>query len=185
MIERNSFSDEFIFKSELKKRKTHIFYSEDMQSSYLQSEEEYWMKTVDSVKFDFLTNKKSLSLQKELNIYYKTFLRFQEAIDSYMEDKDDHKHISDISIKSAKNFLYLLPTIDSYLPNINIDADTGYVNITFTTNDNGVLSALVTGKAEIHYSRISKGVKIFKISGVAKIKDSRDFNKFAKVLEML
>ena len=117
-----------------KKRETHNFYSEDMQYSYLPSREESWMKTVDSVEFDFFINKKSPILQKELNIYYKTFLRFQEAIDNYMKDKDDYKHINDISIKSAKNFLYLLPTIDSYLPNVNIDADTGYINITFTTN---------------------------------------------------
>lgn len=177
--------DELVFNSELRAREEHSFYSQDMKSLYTLSEEDYWNTKIDSVKFNFLANKEVIHLQNKLDIKYKTFLKFQEAIDSYIEDKVRHEYIKEISEKSAKNFLYLIPTIDSYSPNITIDADTGYINITFATNDNGILSALITSKSEIHYSRVSRDMKIYKISGVAKIKDSRDLHNFSKILRML
>lgn len=177
--------DELGFKSELRAREVHPFYSQDMKSLHILSEEEYWNNKIDSVKFDFLAKTELIHLQNKQDINYNTFLKFQEAIDDYIKDKKIHNYIKEISKESAKNFLYLIPTIDSYSPNITIDADTGCVNITFTTNDNGLLSALITAKSEIHYSRVSRDMKIYKISGIAKIKDTRDFHNFSKILRML
>jgi len=159
------------------------FYAEKMH--YTIVEEENWNLLVDSVEFDFSNSHNQLILKEQSVIKYKTVSTFQKTLDDYLKEKKQKRYIKNISEKAAKNFLYLIPTIENFMPNINIDADTGYVNITFTTYDNGVLSALVTDKSEIHYSRVSKDKKIYKISGVVKIKDTRDFNNFTKVLRML
>ena len=163
----------------------HEFYSEDMQLISRIDKEEYWMEKVDRVQFDFVYNSLETSIEKYFDINYTTLTKFQSIIKEYLNDKSTKTNMKNISKKSAKNFLYLIPTIEEYSPNINIDADTGYVNITFVTKDYGLLSALITEKSEIHYSRVSRGVKIYKISGVAKIKDSRDFKHFSKILGML
>ena len=84
-----------------------------------------------------------------------------------------------------KNFLYLLPVVDKYSPSLAIDSDTGFVDSTFFTRDNGIFTALVTDTGEIHYSRVSKGVKIYKFFCVENINDSIDFKYFSNVLEML
>lgn len=163
----------------------HSFYSEKMHYVYDMSTDENWNLLVDSIEFNLeLELNKSLTLIEE-KFDFKTFVKFEEAVKSYLKEKTNNKNMKAISIKSLKNFLYLLPIFEKYLPSISIDADTGYVNSTFTTRDNGLFTALTTAKSEIHYSRVSKGVKIYKFSGVAKIKDTRDFKHFEKVLEML
>lgn len=153
--------------------------------NYTVSQEEIWNKFVDSMTFDFdLKTKKSL-VSKDKILNYTTFLKFEKAVYEYLEDKNEKKYLKDISKSALKNFLYLLPVFDRYSPNIAIDSDTGFIDSTFNTRDNGLFTALVTENGEIHYSRVSKGIKIYKFSGIAKIKDSRDFKHFAKVLEML
>jgi len=164
----------------------HSFYSEKMHYVYdISTDEELWNSLVDDMKFDFEQDFNNTLSIIENKIHYKTFKRFEETVNSYLEEQTTNKNMKTISTKSLKNFLYLLPILERYLPSISIDADTGYVNSTFNTRDKGVFTALVTQRGEIHYSRVSKGVKIYKFSGVAKIKDSRDFKHFAKVLEML
>lgn len=153
---------------------------------YKVSQEEIWNKIVDSMTFEFdLKARKSIISSHNLLDSYKTISKFEKAIYEYLEEKSEKKHLKDISKVALKNFLYLLPIFEIHSPDIAIDSDTGFVDTTFNTRDNGLFTALVTESGEIHYSRVSKGVKIYKFSGVAKIKDSRDFKHFAKVLEML
>ncbi len=153
---------------------------------YTVSQEEIWNRIVDSMTFEFdLQTRKSILVNDILLDSYKTISKFEKAIYEYLEEKNEKEYLKDISKSALKNFLYLLPVFDRYSPNIAIDSDTGFIDSTFNTRDNGLFTALVTENGEIHYSRVSKGIKIYKFSGIAKIKDSRDFKHFAKVLEML
>ena len=151
----------------------------------LPSEEEIWNKIVDSISFDFNLETKKSIVSKGETIDYKTIYKFENAIYDYLKEKQEKNYLKDISKEALKNFLYLLPVVDKYSPSLAIDSDTGFVDSTFFTRDNGIFTSMVTETGEIHYSRVSKGVKIYKFSSVAKIKDSRDFKHFSKVLEML
>ncbi|MCK9162669.1 MAG: hypothetical protein RBQ81_01385 [Arcobacteraceae bacterium] len=149
------------------------------------SYEEIWNNFVDDITFEFDLKTRKPLMPKDKTLNYTTFHKFEKAVYEYLEEKNEKKYLKDISKIALKNFLYLLPVFDRYSPSIAIDSDTGFIDTTFSTRDNGLFTALVTENGEIHYSRVSKGVKIYKFSGVAKIKDSRDFKHFSKVLEML
>lgn len=157
----------------------------NINSFIVESDEESWNTLVDSIRFDLEQDLYNELSTVESQINYKTFKRFEDAVNGYIKEKKQKNYMKNISLRALKNFLYLMPIIDRYSPSVSIDADTGYVNSTFNTRDRGVFTALITEKKEIHYSRVSKGVKIYKFTGVAKIKDSRDFKHFEKVLEML
>lgn len=113
--------------------------------------------------------------------------KIENAINEYNEEQKHGKNIKNFSYKSLKNFLYLVPMIEEHnnILGLSIDADTGFVDMMFNTKDHGLLTSLVTGNGEIHFSRVSRGEKIVKISGVVKIKDNHDFSYFSKVLKML
>lgn len=171
----------------LSKREKHNFYSEEIKIDYELEREHEWNKLVNSMTFDFKTTSSELALEEvlEKDFNYKTLKIFQDAIKLYLEEKKEKDYLKEISIKSLKNFLYLLPLFEKYEPSLNVDSDTGCINTTFMTRDNGLLTALTNDKGEIYFSRVSEGIKIYKISGVAKIKDIRDFKYFEKVLRML
>jgi len=183
LISESLISESLLFDSLSARFKEPHFYSQ--QLDFKEEEDEIWYKIIDSMQLNFSNNTQEVTLESKLMNSYETVISFESAVSNYLNEKAERDYLKDISEESVKNFLYLLPTIDQYLPNINIDADTGYINSVFNTKDNGILNAIITGKGEIHYSRVSKGVKIYKISGVVKIKDSRDFHHFSKVLEML
>lgn len=157
----------------------------NIDSLLTHTDEESWNILVDSIEFELSFEQNNQLSLIEDQFDYETLKNFEKAVKNYIEEKKEKKYMKDISSKSLKNFLYLLPVFEKYLPSISIDADTGYVNSTFITRDKGMFTALVTQKGDIHYSRVSRGMKIYKFSGVAKIKDSRDYKHFAKVLEML
>lgn len=157
----------------------------DKNVSHTALYEESWNNFVDSVTFDFDIETKNSIIEKKEVLNYSTYVKFEKAIYEYLEEKREKKYLKDISKPALKNFLYLLPVVERYSPSIAIDSDTGFIDTIFNTKDNGIFTALITKNGEIHYSRVSKGVKIYKFSGVAKIKDSRDFKHFSKVLEML
>lgn len=171
----------------LSKKEKHNFYSEEITIDYELEKEYKWNKLVDSITFDFKIDNSIPILQEfpEKGFDYKTLKIFQSAVNLYLEEKKEKDYLKEISIKSLKNFLYLLPLFEKYEPSLNIDSDTGCINTTFMTKDNGLLTALTNDKGEICFSRVSEGIKIYKISGVAKIKDTRDFKYFEKVLRML
>lgn len=148
-----------------------------------------WCDFVDGLSIDFSANHNESLAVLESNAplisYKKTLSDFMSAVLIYKKQQEEYEAISNISLQSAKNFLYLIPVISGYNPIVSIDADTGCFTTTFPSQGNDILSALVTGNGEIHFSLVGQGVRIFKISGTAKIKNSRDFSRFNKVLLML
>lgn len=157
--------------------------------------EEMWNNIIDTVQFQFETVNSVITIENKTvqffhlegmeYFHYSTLKKFEDAIKEYLKEKEEKTYLKDISKDSLKYFLYLLPIFDKYNPSITIDSDTGYINSTFNTRDKGIFTALTTEKMEIHYSRVSKDTKIYKFSGIAKIKHNRDLKHFAKVLEML
>lgn len=151
-----------------------------------------WLNYVSSINVDFSEN--SLGYKSDLEeinkILYKknwngSIKKFDDAINAYINASKSNRNLKIISSASAKNFLYLIPTISTYSHHIAIDADTGYFNLTFRSKDNGIMTVLITERGELHYSLAEIGMKIVKISGTAKIKDPHDFSKFNKILSML
>lgn len=166
------------------------FYSEKINIDYRLEKIAEWYNVVDSIEFKIDMsnstcpfNEIERTLEKKFN--YKTLKIFEKAVNIYLEEKKTNSFFKEISINALKNFLYILPTIEKYSPVLSIESDTGYINSTFITEDYGILRALSTDKGEIHFSRVSEDIRIYKISGVFKIKDSRDFKNFEKVLRML
>lgn len=166
------------------------FYSEKMNINYEIEIASKWYKIIDSMEFKFDKDNSICFIEKvekclEKDFSYKTLKIFEVAVNTYLEEKKTNNFFKEISANALKNFLYILPTIEKYSPILNIESDTGYINSTFTTKEHGILRALSTDKGEIHFSRVSEDIRIYKISGVFKIKDSRDFRNFEKVLRML
>ncbi len=118
--------------------------------------------------------------------YWKNVLsEFMEAIKEYGEHQKECTQTSRISTESAKRFLFLVPMLAAHKPRIYIDGNNGCFNVDIATRDNGILSTQISDNGHVHYSYVAQNKKIFKISGTAKFKDSRDFIKFNKVLQML
>lgn len=117
--------------------------------------------------------------------YKNTCSVFLEAINNYRHEFEGISNARKISSKSAKNFLYLIPILNRYHPQISVDADTGYLSVTLSGSGANLLSALVTDKGDVHFSLVESGKRIFKLSGVAKVKDSYDYNKVRKIFELL
>lgn len=110
--------------------------------------------------------------------------KFSEAVQYYKEQCENLVNVKKLSEASALNFLFLVPVLFKYKLQIAVDADTGYLTTTLHAAD-GVLTALITDKSEIHFSLVGQGARIFKISGTAKIKDNQDLTKFNRILMML
>ena len=157
--------------------------------------EELWNNIVDTIQFKFeivnsiiaTENKPTqfLNFKRMEDFHYNTLTKFEEAINEYLKEKKEKPYLKDISKDSLKYFLYLLPIFDRYNPSISIDSDTGYINSTFNTRDKGIFTALTTEKMEIHYSSVSQDTKIYKFSGIAKIKDNSALKHFEKVFGLL
>lgn len=152
-------------------------------------DEEKWHGLVESLSIDLTRNFESklpeLEERFEFSFISKIFKDLDQVIAEYKDAQSSFSHIKNISEKSIKNLLYLFPVLCNYSLSVAIDSDTGFINIGVKGNDSSLLNALITNKGEIHYSLVGRSIKIFKISGTAKIKDSRDFKEFRRVMRML
>lgn len=110
---------------------------------------------------------------------------FMDAIKDYKDQQKELRHISEISNDSAKRFLCLAPILANHNPRIYIDTSNGCFNIDISTHDNGILSSQVSENGYVYYSLVGQNAKIYKITGTAKFKSSKDFIKFNKILRML
>lgn len=149
-----------------------------------------WQAYVDKLSDNVVLDTKKDSLKNTEsslpNIHCNVLLeKFAYAITEYQEQKSETEHQKNISEKSAKNFLHLIPIFAYNAPQVSIDSDTGYFVATFSAKDNGIFNALITDSGDIHFSLVKRGRKIVKISGTAKIKDSYDLKEFGQVLMML
>jgi hypothetical protein len=162
--------------------------------SFLSSGEfDKWCSHVDSIEIDFQKEFSSsiIALKSRKNDrfnYWNDVLSdFIEAIKEYTEQKNELKETyhSRISEESARHFLFLAPLLVDHEFHIYIDSSNGCFNVDFCTRDNGLLTTLISENGHVHYSYVAQNKKIFKITGTAKFKDSKDFIKFNKVLQML
>lgn len=110
---------------------------------------------------------------------------FMDAIKDYKDQQKELNHISEISKESAKRFLWLAPILANHNPRVYIDSSNGNFNIDIPTHDNGILSSQISENGYIYYSLVGQNTKIYKITGTAKFKTSKDFIKFNKILRML
>ncbi|MFS2324983.1 hypothetical protein U2P60_06120 [Brucella sp. H1_1004] len=145
-----------------------------------------WCDFVDRIKFDFVSDR-IIDATVTDDVSYDVTVRLLKNLCGAIADFQSEVRGTDIILSedSARNYLYLIPSVRRYLHNVSIDADTGFVNLGFRSSNNEILTALVTGKGEIHYSFVGRGQKLVKIAGTAKIKDKRDFINFKKILRML
>jgi len=114
--------------------------------------EQKWIEYITQLNIDFHREAMLYTWEHSTEEWENTLVRFDVVIANYNEAFKKIKHFKEISNASAKNFLYLVPTISKYDPCISIDADTGYFNITFKSKDSGILTALITEDGVIHYS---------------------------------
>jgi hypothetical protein len=125
---------------------------------------------------------------KELSLFvnYSNLLKKLEyTIGIYLE-KNINVELNKITNESIKNFIYILPYISKYKDVlVNIELESGFINCYFNTKDNGLLSILITDKGNIHFSRVSEDINIYKISGMLKVKNKMDLKHLEKVLRML
>lgn len=181
-----------------KNEKWDFFHSEKKLShvyssfKYPNSEDfDEWCKHVESIAIDFQREFNPTVATLELcnithfDYWNNTLAEFMEAIRDYLEQRKQLHEISEISEKSARRFLFLVPVFASHKPRVYIDASNGCVNVDVSTRDNGILSTQISENGQVHYSYVAQSKKIYKITGTAKFKDSRDFIKFNKVLQML
>lgn len=175
------------------------FFSSEKKLSQIYTSSEYpssndfddWCSHVDAIVIDFQKDfNPSIEALKLCKItqfdYWKSILsEFMEAIKDYTEQQKEFTQTSCISIESAKRFLFLVPVFAAHKPRVYIDASNGCFNVDMPTRDNGILSTQISENGQIHYSYVAQNKKIFKITGTAKFRDSKDFIKFNKVLQML
>ena len=147
-----------------------------------------WCSFVDSLDIDFSHHSELLPEQQDnepaFSQYSKLVGKLVDAIKDYIAVSAENQR-EEISSDSARNYFYLLPVLSRRKHEVSIDADTGFVTVALLSSDKSLMSALLTGKGDIHYSYINRGVRLVKISGVAKIKDKRDFGQFERVLRMI
>lgn len=150
-----------------------------------------WCKHINAISIDlkkeFDPSTEALKLHNYTNSNnWKDILsEFMMAVQEHKENQSEFKQTHSISIESARRFLFLVPILATYRPRVYIDASNGCFNVDMTTRDNGILSTQISDNGQIHYSYVSQNKKIFKITGTAKFKDSRDFIKFNKILQMI
>ena len=152
-----------------------------------------WCNHIDSIEIDFQKEFSpsiyTLGLCKDVkfDFWQNVLSDFIGAIKDYNEKECELENISHskISEESARRFLFLAPLLADYNFHIYIDSNSGCFNVDLDTKDNGVLTAFISENGNIHYSYVAQNKKIFKITGTAKFKDSKDFIKFNKVLQML
>ncbi|MEW9524035.1 hypothetical protein MRBLRH8O_001854 [Agrobacterium radiobacter] len=147
-----------------------------------------WCAFVDTLDMDFGAGNSFPSEQTQNDAAFAQYSKLVEKLTNAIQEYIQHAseaHRMDVSAESTRNYFYLLPLLHRKKHEVSIDADTGFITVAFFSPDNSLMSALLTGKGDIHYSYVARGVKIVKISGVAKIKNSRDFGHFARVLRML
>jgi len=150
-----------------------------------------WFKKIESVTIDFKENfDPSIAIlglcdDKSFDLWQPLLNEFMGAIEEYKDQTNECAGISHISEESARRFLFLVPVFAAHRLKIYIDSSNGCFNVDISTRDNGVLTTQISESGQVYYSYVAKNKRIYKITGVAKFKDARDFLKFNKVLQML
>lgn len=150
-----------------------------------------WCNHVNSISIDF-ENEFDSSIGALIPRHFARLGHLEEILTGFMNAIKEHKeqqtespHTHVISKESARRYLLLVPVLASHRPRVHIDASNGCFNVDLIARDNGVLSTQISDNGKIYYSYVSQNKKIFKITGTAKFRDSRDFIKFNKILSML
>ncbi|MBS1169991.1 MAG: hypothetical protein H6R01_909 [Burkholderiaceae bacterium] len=174
--------------------KSNIFF--DLERNYLDA---------DHNKKQFLSTGKQVTLEKSnvlrhspndiLNLFKGVSLphsrrvikEFLGAARDYLAQKNEliEESLSEISSESARRFLFLAPLLADRKFHVYINSTNGCVNVDFGTRDNGVLTTLISDNGQVHYSYVAQNHRIYKLTGTAKFKNSKDFIKFNKILQML
>ncbi|MBW9090820.1 hypothetical protein JNB91_23700 [Rhizobium wenxiniae] len=173
--------------------KSSYFYGERSRYAYVKNSRRIdaasWCALVDGLDIDFSFQSQFLDHlepnESAFSEYSDLVSRLISAIRDYIEHKAEVASALPVSEAAARNYFYLIPVLFRRAHEITIDADTGFVSVALLCSDDSVMTALITGRGDIHYSYVGRGTKIVKISGVAKIKHSRDFGRFERVLRML
>lgn len=189
-----------LYSKEKNKHSEFLYNDNGLRYSYLfeyskvleEIQQQEWHDHIKKLEIDFSAEVNNLT---KLDLNHKCFNGdsllnemisiVNNVICDYKKDMEEHTNIKPISPNSIRNFLYLARVLHKYKLSASIDADTGFLNAGFVAKDTSFLNVLITDKSEIHYSLVSRGKKIFKISGVVKIKDTMDFKEFNRVMRML
>lgn len=152
-------------------------------------DQDLWNNWIANLKIDLTVKNIENELLLEESIFEVdiklVFEKLNLLIRDYEKERALCSALHEISSNSLKNYLYLYPHIENYHSNLNIDSDTGFLNIGFSGKQSELLNALVTDTGEIHYSLVGRSKRIFKITGVTKIRDIEDFKQFKRVIRML
>lgn len=152
-----------------------------------------WCNFIESFDFDF--SKKIDSSVKifdfckntQYEYWQAVVVEFMGAVGEYLTLRSEleKESLSEISSESARRFLFIAPLLADREFQVYIDSTNGCVNVDFGTRDNGVLTTFISDNGHVHYSLVAENKKLYKFTGTAKFKDSRDFIKFNKLLGML
>lgn len=158
--------------------------------SFKKKPDEYWYDLVENLTMDL-----SKKLETDFPVFIeqlesssfvrKVFKALDDVVEEYKNEQKSAPYLKNISAQSAKNFLHLMPIIYTYSTTVAIDSDTGFINAGFSAKDSSLLNALISDSNEIYYSLVGRSEKIFKISGTAKIKSTKDLKQFKRIMAML
>jgi hypothetical protein len=117
--------------------------------------------------------------------YKKLLSDFQEALWEYLEFQKSTDGVPTPSEPSVRSFLFLIPSLALFDPDISIDSANGCVNLSIHRGKFGVLTSLIGSDGRVYYSFAGRSERIFKITGTAKFKTARDHMQFSRVLNLL
>ena len=109
----------------------------------------------------------------------------QQAVTNYLEFKSNYDDAPPPSEGSAKSFLFLVPALAPYEPDISIDSTNGCINLSIHSRKSGILTSQISPEGKVYYSFAGRGDRVFKITGTAKFKTARDHLQFRRVLNLL
>jgi len=170
-------------------RKTHTYLQVD---KFQESHFDEWCDHVASIGINFdgdldlggggIISHKSIEHLSQWGVLLN---KFMVAIQDYKNHQKELCNLSQISIESARRFLFLMPILVNYNTRVHIDSSNGCFNIDIRTLEKGTLVSQISENGYIYYSYVDQNEKIYKITGTAKFKVAKDFIKFNKVLNML
>jgi len=180
--------------SDAKEPKKRFYYTDEFKQSFHATDEfEKWCDFVETINIDFKQEHSSpndiLNLFKGVSLPHsrRVIKEFLGAARDYLAQKNEliEESLSEISSESARRFLFLAPLLADRKFHVYINSTNGCVNVDFGTRDNGVLTTLISDNGQVHYSYVAQNHRIYKLTGTAKFKNSKDFIKFNKILQML